>query len=105
MSGKIKAFISNAAIQFRVTPDDICGPRRHAHIVHARHAAMFLAVTETPHSLATIGRQFSRDESTVHAAVRKITALIESDVDLAGEIAAIKGRVITCESATKGQGE
>ena len=56
------------------------GKRRTAHLVLARHVAMFLARKLTDLSLAEIGHEFGRrDHGTIHHAVEKIRTNVESD--------------------------
>lgn len=67
-----------------ITMMDLLSSRRTAAVVLPRQIAMYVAKAVTDWSLPAIGRQFGgRDHTTVLHAVRKITALIHSDPDLA----------------------
>jgi len=79
------------ARHYNVSREDILSQRRTAVVVRPRQVAMYLAKTMTLHSYPEIGRRFAgRDHTTVLHAVRKITALAETDQELAGEIAEIR---------------
>lgn len=70
---------------------DLKSQRRTGPVVRARQVAMYLAKKLTAASLPEIGRRFGgRDHTTVLHAVRKIEALILTDMILAAEINRIK---------------
>lgn len=76
--------------QLNMRRNDILSPRRHAPVVRARHIAMYLAKTLTLKSLPEIGRHFAgRDHTGVLHAVRKIERQIETDAELAADVATI----------------
>ena len=75
--------IETVARHFDVTPNDLKSASRAQHVTFARQVAMFLCRTLTPLSLPGIGKVFGgRDHTTAMHAVRKITALCESDPDI-----------------------
>lgn len=78
------------AAHFEVTKADIVSHRRTGRVVRPRQIAMYLSKVLTLRSLPEIGRQFSRDHTTILHAVRKIGGLIEADAALAAEIAALR---------------
>ena len=82
------------ARHYNTTRDDLLSPRRDARIVYPRAIAMYLARTDMRLSLPEIGRQFGgRDHTTVIHAVKKMEALVETDLELAGEIAEIRAEL------------
>jgi len=79
------------ARHYNVTRDDLISARRDRRLVYPRHIAMYLARTDAALPLPVIAREFCRgDHTTVIHAVRKIAALVETNLKLAGEIAAIR---------------
>jgi hypothetical protein len=77
---------------YNVSRSDILSARRMAPIIWPRQMAMYLAKTLTLRSLPEIGRKFGgRDHTTVLHAVRKITALVQTDPKIAAEVASLKG--------------
>lgn len=60
-------------------------------IMRARHVAMYLSKEMTTTSLMDIGKKFGgRDHTTVLHAVRKVSKMLEEDMDCRAEIAAIR---------------
>lgn len=79
---------------YGISENDMCSQRRDMPVVRIRQVAMFLAKTLTPKSLPEIGRRFGgRDHTTVLSAVRRIKALMETDRELADEVAEIKSQL------------
>lgn len=74
---------------YNVRRADILSARRTANIVRPRQIAMYLCKTLTLRSLPEIGRRFFRDHTTVLHAVRKIEGLIQTDENIAREVAAL----------------
>lgn len=63
-------------------------------LARVRQVAMYLAKTHTPKSFPEISRRFGgRDHTTAMHAVRRIKALLETDRELADEVAEIKYRL------------
>lgn len=92
----IAIVIRHVAMHYKVSVAEIKGHRRNHPIVRIRHIAMYLAKTITRNSLPEIGRRFGgKDHTSVLNAVRRITALVESDPAFADEIGALKA-VIHC---------
>ena len=71
---------NTVAGRYDVSVREMNGKRRTAHLVRARHVAMYLARKLTDLSLAEIGQEFGRrDHGTIHHAVEKIASAVESD--------------------------
>ena len=82
------------AVFYKISVGDLWSQRRTADAVLPRHIAMYLAKTLTLRTLPDIGRRFGgRDHTTVLHAVRKITALLETDERLRDEVQLIIMRV------------
>ena len=82
------------ARHYNVSRDDILSQRRTAAVVLPRQVAMYLAKTMTLRTLPELGRRFAgRDHTTVLHAVRKIDALVKTDLVLADVIAAIRAEL------------
>ena len=58
-----------------------------------RQVAMYLARQMTGRSFPEIGDRFERDPATVMHAVRHVAARLETDPDLAAEVAALRDAV------------
>jgi hypothetical protein len=87
----VREIIKHTAKHYNVPFLDIIAARRTGEIIMPRHVAMYLAKTITGHSFPYIGRLMGgRDHTTVMHGVRKITAQLEWDDDLARDVAAIK---------------
>lgn len=79
------------AAHYGCTVRDLASPYRAAAILRPRQIAMYLAKQLTSRSLPIIGREFGgRDHSTVLHAVRKMTALEQSDPALAEELSRLR---------------
>lgn len=90
----VGAIIAMVAEHYDVAPEEILAHRRTAHLVIPRQVAMYLAKLLTTHSLPELGRRFAgRDHTTILHAVRKVTALIGKDADLADEVAELAGEL------------
>lgn len=87
----VKAIALACSAFYGVRVSDIVGPRRHAKVTLARQVAMYLAREMTICSLPLIGRLLHKDHTTVIHAYQKIKLLLERDLELADEIACIKG--------------
>lgn len=65
---------------YEITHAEMIGQCRTAHLVRARHVAMYLCKRLTPHSLPEIGRRFGgRDHTTALSAYRRIDRLLETE--------------------------
>jgi hypothetical protein len=71
--------VKAVATHFGVTPASLKEHRRSRSHTRPRHIAMFLVYRDTELSYPEVGRMFSRDHSTVIAAVRKITTQLEDE--------------------------
>jgi hypothetical protein len=77
-----------------VTLRDLDSRRRAAHVVLARHIAMYLIKTMTGKSLPEIGRRLGdRDHTTVLHGIRKVERMIKSDDAFAAHVAGIRQRI------------
>lgn len=79
----ISSIVSIVADHCQLTVDDVLGRKRSQSIVRARQLAMYLAHSESYHSLVQIGSFFdNRDHSTVLHSCRKIEADLQTDAAL-----------------------
>ena len=77
------AFLAEAARCCDAAPADITGTGRHARLVMARQAAMYVCRRHLGLSYPELGRAFGgRDHSTVIHAVKKIGKMLESNKDV-----------------------
>ena len=75
-----ETIIEVAARHFDISPSDIKGKRRTRAISEPRQYAMYLAREHTDHSYPKLGEQFGgKDHTTVLAAFKKMTELLEMD--------------------------
>jgi hypothetical protein len=65
----VQSIISEIANKHNLTPELICSPDRHWHIVRARWEAMYECFLIPSQSQQAIGRHFNRDHSSVRYAV------------------------------------
>ncbi|QRG06116.1 hypothetical protein EZH22_24510 [Xanthobacter dioxanivorans] len=90
----IQIIILRVCAHFMVSRLDVISPRCAAHVVRARHVAMYLSKELTSKTMAGIGLRFDhRDHTTVLHAVRKISAQIQTDPVLAAEVEAIRRQI------------
>jgi chromosomal replication initiation ATPase DnaA len=77
---KMEAIVQQAAIAFNVAAAAITGNSRHAHVIAARHVAMYIghkiAGIECPKVALWMGK---KDHSNVLYACKKVQALIDAD--------------------------
>jgi hypothetical protein len=93
---KIKDIQELVASHFNVSRAEILSVRQTRRASHPRQIAMYLSRLLTPLSLPIIGRLFGgRDHTTVLHAARKYERLVETDKDLAGEIAALSQELLS----------
>lgn len=84
------------ADHFDIDRKDMFTTRRTKNVVLPRQIAMYLAKRLTVKSLPEIGRRFGgRDHTTVLHAVNRISGMLEADLDLALQVAAIKMEIET----------
>lgn len=96
--GSIGLIQEACAVHFGVTSADMRSPRRNAHTVRARHAAMYLARTLTEYSFPEISRRFGgRDHTTALHAVRKIEYLLENDEGMRTDIELLRAVLAASE--------
>jgi chromosomal replication initiator protein len=77
---------------FRLSTDDLKGPRRQKQYVRARHVAMYLSRTLTSASFPEIGESFNRDHSTVMSSCEKVAHELTIDPQLKKEVDELAGR-------------
>lgn len=77
---------------FRLSTDDLKGPRRQKQYVRARHVAMYLSRTLTNASFPEIGESFNRDHSTVMSSCEKVAHELTIDPQLKKEVDELTGR-------------
>lgn len=81
------------AAHFRLTVADLLAQDRHRTLAGPRQLAMYLARKLCDASFPELGQKFERDHSTVQHACRKVTALLETDLDLRRTVRAIEQRL------------
>jgi hypothetical protein len=83
----VREIVSVCASVYGVSYLDIVSARRTLDVIWPRQVAMYLSKEMTPRSLPEIGRVIgNRDHTTVLHGVRKITALIGSDLKLRASV-------------------
>ncbi|MGC4105486.1 MAG: chromosomal replication initiator protein DnaA [Thermomicrobiales bacterium] len=81
---------------YQVTEKDLFGRQRKREIVLPRQVAMYLLREETDSSLSEIGAVLGgRDHTTVIHGIEKIENLLESDVNLRGQLMSIRESLLT----------
>lgn len=80
--GRLQFIAEMTALAFVVNVDDILGKSRIAHLVAARHAAIYVARTLKVATTMSIGRFFKRDHSSVLFAVRKVHGDLSKSVEM-----------------------
>jgi hypothetical protein len=86
----VAAIVSTVAIYYNVMPSDILGTTRIAHIVWARHVAMFFVRELTRLSLTGSGRAFNRDHGAVLHAVHHVKDRVDTDLQSRADIASLR---------------
>lgn len=90
--------ILNAASKYSgQTTSDILSQRHHPRLVRPRHIAMYLCHKLTTLSYPKIGEFMGRDHSTIVYGVNKLAALIETDQQLAADVAAIRALAVAAD--------
>lgn len=67
----IRDIVAHVAAAHGIAVTEILSDRRRKPVVRARQEAMYLAATQTHHSLPAIGRAFRRDHTTVLHGIRQ----------------------------------
>jgi chromosomal replication initiator protein len=88
-----RSIIRAVAAHYGMTVETLLSPWRKAPVALARHVAMYLCRKLTDESLPTLGRAFRRDHTSVLHGVQRITALVETDDELADTVDIILGRL------------
>lgn len=85
--GPIRKIVELVADYYKISIDDLLSLRRHKEVIIPRQVAMYLARFCTTKTLPEIGRAMGgKDHTTVLSGVRKISRLIERDVNLAADV-------------------
>jgi hypothetical protein len=91
----MRQIISACAAVYGVSYLDIISARRTGDVIWPRQVAMYLAKEMTQKSLPQIGLAIGRrDHTTVLHAVRKITGLIKTDVELRQRVDEARSRLL-----------
>ncbi|MGL4647882.1 MAG: helix-turn-helix domain-containing protein, partial [Caldilineaceae bacterium] len=86
--------IALVAEAYKLTVDDLVGPRRTRPIADARHIAMFLLREEQALSLPQIGQLFGgRDHTTVSHAIEKIGTELRNNEALRRDLAQLREQI------------
>ncbi len=85
--------ISVVAEQYRVTPEDLIGPKRNKEYTQPRHIACYLIRDMTGASFQLIGRAFERDHTSVMHGIKKVQGEIDADNKFAAELVLLKNRI------------
>lgn len=70
----VRNIVCRVAREAGVTPDDIYGDSRKAHIARARAAAMHLSRKRLGYSYPKLGKIFNRDHTTIIHAINRVQA-------------------------------
>jgi chromosomal replication initiator protein dnaA len=85
-----KKIIDKTAKYFGVSKEDILGKSRQKDINHARQTACYLMKYELKMSFPQIGKEFSRDHSTIMNGVSKIEKNIKLDAEIRSQIEGLR---------------
>ena len=85
-----KKIIDKTAKYFGVSKEDILGKSRQKDINHARQTACYLMKYELKMSFPQIGKEFSRDHSTIMNGVSKIEKSIKLDAEIRSQIEGLR---------------
>ncbi len=77
----------------RVSPADLCSPRRSPNLVRARQLAIYVSRQRTDASLAEIARAFDRDHSTILHSIRTVEKRLEPGSDIHRALESIHDRL------------
>lgn len=79
---------------YKVPLAEMTSQRRGRNVARPRQVAMYLCRELSPLSLPCIGRRFNRDHTTVIHAIKTIERLIETDPDMATDIAVLRRNLV-----------
>ncbi len=88
-----KQIIDKTARYFKLDPKIMCGKDRSHNIAEPRQIAMYLIRTELSMSFPKIGREFSRDHSSVMHSVEKIDECIKNDFYIRQQVSDIREKL------------
>jgi chromosomal replication initiator protein len=78
---------------YKLSENDLKGPRRQKQFVRARQVAMYLSRSLTTSSFPEIGERFHRDHSTVMSSCEKVESELAVDLQLKKEVDDLTGRL------------
>lgn len=84
-----KKIIDKVCKFYNVSKDDVLGKPRNKEINHARQSACYLMKYELKMSFPAIGKEFSRDHTTIMNGVSKIEKGIKFDIEIREQINAL----------------
>lgn len=84
-----KKIIDKTCKFYNISRDDILSKSRTKEINHARQSACYLMKSELKMSFPAIGKEFSRDHTTIMNGVNKIEKLIKFDIEVREQISAL----------------
>ncbi len=91
----VAAIVTEAALHFRVTTNDIISARRTQDVVRPRQVVAYLARHMTKLSMPVIGKHLGgRDHTTILAAIRQVDRLMGRDADFAERVDEVRRRVL-----------
>ena len=85
-----KKVIDKTAKFFGISKEDILGKSRQKDINHARQTACYLMKYELKMSFPQIGKEFSRDHSTIMNSVSKIEKCLKLDAEIRSQIESLR---------------
>lgn len=98
VQSSVNAILALTARYFKISIDDILGPRRLPKIVRARKVAMYLAYENTKESSARLSQKFCRDHSTMFYARQDVAQRLPTDKILALQVQTIRKQLeASCE--------
>ncbi len=83
----VEKIVAAVSAKYKVSKDEICGKKRNANIVMARHICIYIIRELTDLSQSAIGNYFDRDHTTVLNSIRfienemKITSSLEYEIE------------------------
>lgn len=92
--GTMARVLHAAAQEFDVHPAVLLSPRRDAEATEVRQVVMFVGVARLRRAPSLVARCIHRDHSTVLHGVRKMTARIAANPDLAARVARVVAAAI-----------
>jgi chromosomal replication initiator protein len=92
----VDAILKAVAHDYRITINDLKGPRRHRTVTVPRQIAMHLTRELTEASLPQIGAAFGgRDHSTVINALKRVEAMRDADPDVRARVERLRRQLVS----------